>query len=766
MPATLDTETDWKKAAAAAAGVDMADIEKAFAEQSYNLISVNGKPLLTPQFRKGFEIVHNNDNLSRLVGIWVCQVDKERYYIPVFFINGNVKGGLLYRYNVKRMVPLTNDWCEYLVGLSQVSSGEGVPISDRRTIRNQMNLIDIVEPPIYRGSGMRKVASYGDTNDKVDGAFGEWVDSIDLPANPTESILYHFIQQDGGFSSIRKIASATRKSYEFAETLFLLCKDENYMPELEEIEKKASVVEPILTWHQGLLYNNNVKSASVEDMAKGWKIDDFRKEAHLNEVVYDANTKDLSSVVDPGKYNVLLADGSMREMLVGYYEHCGLTQRKYRNDDYGIPRLGPDYAGPGRDLILIDPSSGESSKACTRKEMSNDQMPMGKYEGPLTAEIGVAKPEKGKAYRMFNAKKNSFSEPFYVLDVKQSPAGLTEITCDGSGYASDSPTSADGGAPILLNPDYDDYDKADRVYGKNCVFISVASKEEDRGGSSSKYRHFLDDLPLGDRTSLNMLIFDEGYKKATVKKADTNDRFLCHTNEIGKFSSELARPAATLFLMVNCSLREKAASEILDRATQDRSHSFFYLPLTKQATNIRFNQWPEMLEQMNNEFNVPQQPYTHQILNTERDEQYLEPQRIGDRFSLETGDTVKGSAEDGHDNDDGLSTKSPMELAQMSQASGNSSLFEHGVVGALTDTYDSMAMVDKWLPDMEKALDCVGRTLFLFYWKPEDFSEAYGSDDQSQLENKLVSNFKAFGDLVLEMLKKSKQGNEGTPSLS
>ena len=46
--------------------------------------------------------------------------------------------------------------------------------------------------------------------------------------------------------------------------------------------------------------------------------------------------------------------------------------------------------------------------------------------------------------------------------------------------------------------------------------------------------------------------------------------------------------------------------------------------------------------------------------------------------------------------------------------------------------------------------------MFLFYWKPEDFAQSFGSDDQAQLENKLVSNFKSYGDLVLELLQKTK----------
>jgi hypothetical protein len=63
-------------------------------------------------------------------------------------------------------------------------------------------------------------------------------------------------------------------------------------------------------------------------------------------------------------------------------------------------------------------------------------------------------------------------------------------------------------------------------------------------------------------------------------------------------------------------------------------------------------------------------------------------------------------------------------------------------------------LIDKYFPDLEKALDRLGRMVFLFYWKPEDFSHLYGTDDQSSLENMLVSNFKQFGELVLELLKK------------
>lgn len=129
-------------------------------------------------------------------------------------------------------------------------------------------------------------------------------------------------------------------------------------------------------------------------------------------------------------------------------------------------------------------------------------------------------------------------------------------------------------------------------------------------------------------------------------------------------------------------------------------------------------------------------------------DEHPEPEkRIGDGMKFDSGDQVGD-----------LNAES---LAQLSMDTGKSSLFEHGVVGNLVDTYDSTILIDKYIPVMEEGLDKIGRILFLFYWKPNDFSRLYGSDDQSGIENKLISNFKSFGDLVLELLKKTKFNSAG-----
>ncbi len=364
----------------------------------------------------------------------------------------------MYRVTQKAFVLATNDWCEYLVGLSAGPEGSGVPISDRRTMRNQMNLIDIVEPPLYRGTNMRKFAGFKTSDDTSGGdtpaGLSTWLHSIQDAKESEGSILRDFIECDGGFSAIRKIANTVEngdEGFEFAQALMLLCPADHYMPVLEVREKVAAAREPLLVWHSGLLKNANVKTLTEADIARGYVIEDHRKAAHLNEAVFEAHSRDLESVTEPGVYNVLLADGGEHEMLCGYYEKLGVADEQYRNEEYGITSVPSDHLltskKQSRQLDRpVDTTNNYSRTICPGKNLNSEGLPMGHLVKDITSDIGKAKPEKGKAYRIYNAKNKSFSEPFWVTEIK-SDGGVTEVSCTDSSY------DQRPGSPIYLNPD-------------------------------------------------------------------------------------------------------------------------------------------------------------------------------------------------------------------------------------------------------------------------------------------------------------------------
>ena len=101
------------------------------------------------------------------------------------------------------------------------------------------------------------------------------------------------------------------------------------------------------------------------------------------------------------------------------------------------------------------------------------------------------------------------------------------------------------------------------------------------------------------------------------------------------------------------------------------------------------------------------------------------------------------------------------QLAQQAAQTGQSQVFDHGVIGGLSRTYDVSSAIDSYVPELLKAVDRLGRILFLFYWKNADFAERYGSQDMTDLEDEMRAVFKNLGDLVLKLRQKSIDGQEG-----
>ncbi len=94
-------------------------------------------------------------------------------------------------------------------------------------------------------------------------------------------------------------------------------------------------------------------------------------------------------------------------------------------------------------------------------------------------------------------------------------------------------------------------------------------------------------------------------------------------------------------------------------------------------------------------------------------------------------------------------------LAQQAAGTGQQQVFDAATIGGLAQTYDTASSIDAMLPELMAAMDRLGRMLFLFYWRNEDFATRYGDQDLTDLEDQLRSVFKNYGDLVLKLKRKS-----------
>ena len=81
--------------------------------------------------------------------------------------------------------------------------------------------------------------------------------------------------------------------------------------------------------------------------------------------------------------------------------------------------------------------------------------------------------------------------------------------------------------------------------------------------------------------------------------------------------------------------------------------------------------------------------------------------------------------------------------------------FDTAMIGSMLKAVRQDSMVDRYLGDLMKGMDRVGRILFMFYFHQDDFGDRYGKAEMPELEDSLRNTFEAMGDLVLFLKQKS-----------
>ena len=129
-------------------------------DQAYTQVASRCGRLMDDAYRLGFEIVKKNEATSKVLGVFAFRVAKELYYVPVFFLNGIIRGAdLLHRFTPKRFVANTPDWADYLINQATTEQGRSVPRSEVSRIQDNVRMDRIVWPPV--GPGSFKRASFG-----------------------------------------------------------------------------------------------------------------------------------------------------------------------------------------------------------------------------------------------------------------------------------------------------------------------------------------------------------------------------------------------------------------------------------------------------------------------------------------------------------------------------------------------------------------------------------------------------------------------------
>jgi hypothetical protein len=890
---------NWKKHAGQV--LQNEQVEKAFMDQAYGFIQNKAGKLMESPHKLGFEIVHKNDANTRMVGIFAFRIQNDLLYVPVFFLNGEIKGtDLLYRHTTKTFVPLNEDWVTFLFEKAEEQPGEGIDravtkrtpgdIEMRRiayppdsyysrknaseklakvdtvgavdakhkqeaaamsgTVVDAENaasaaklsgkVVDNAEPIVKQQSSVKQAFGVGyapgssfnaptegfaqavkgipissktefnpELFDKAvaDGTISpdiaktitdrrnagtlspedqeefrdiikqflkdtehmgivkqqssaDWLDYWSEQTKP-EKCLREFMEDCGDSAMLDKLAAWCEESYDFANSLFVNCEKEDYMPEgmvdrvrTEAMDKQAAEKEaapkPLLTLHTG--FHEGIKSASEEFFKKGYVMEDNRDPGKLS-VVYEDNSSYANTVTEPGIYEVIMKNGDTEECLCAPY----IDERFQCADGLepgiegpSIPTCDSQYAmSHNPEIIAISLDSRKCGKqrgaVGNMKEMLNQALD---NDGLIEKQMAT-----GKTYRILDLNSFGLTRMIHVLD-SEVRDGLIVYTILQDKW---------GGKPtkLMYNPNFVHTDFRSGVIGPAAVFVRVEAPKPKEDGNDY-YSWDCDNesccIALGNQQNLDNWIFGHTRPFGVIKKG--SDYMFRYGHK--RYSSNMDKIAAMVHLTKDLQVSAGDAESMLEK-TSDWHLGVWQS--VKKAAVIRMIDTEDFQPSFNQDFGVTEDRPHFQALETDYDFDEVPLSRKGDAYDPGQGVSPMRDSREGHPGE-GLPTHvlmsaSPEELAQMAQ--NVPQVFEHGVVGSLATTFDSMAMIDKYLPKLEEAVDSMGRALFLYYWKPGDFQDSYGADDMVNLENELLSNFKSLGDLTLGLLKKNQYRHGSVP---
>jgi hypothetical protein len=94
------------------------------------------------------------------------------------------------------------------------------------------------------------------------------------------------------------------------------------------------------------------------------------------------------------------------------------------------------------------------------------------------------------------------------------------------------------------------------------------------------------------------------------------------------------------------------------------------------------------------------------------------------------------------------------QAAEQASQAGEKEIMDVGVLASLVGAVDVNRFNEKYLKDLMRGLDRVGRLLFLYYWHYDKYADRYGAEEMEELESALQNTFKSVGDTVLFLKKK------------
>ena len=790
------------KLGAGVGGDQEASFEQAFASLGYTYLKDKAPRLL--DYLIGFQLVDRDDDKTKAVGIFGFKVGQQWLYAPVFFLNGQMKGHeLLYLKGQDQFVPMKESWVNFVLAQRPHVLGE----PEHRNLQQ----LGVMQPNLYRLSQPPHSTKFGSVQVDLPG-WKPWAMEFapimgELLTTPTHEKhaglderlnLVSFLRSDLGmckqamewFHRFPALYASARKFHgdDFLKEAFL-----HHRQQAVEQEKQAAANPrrsilggPLAPRPLQMKVAHVLRGPEPVKQAAGPKV-----EIHVDQ---DAAIT----------HNVTLSDGDKQKLkrdghLIKDHRDGEEVSKKYNTqvlmeltnpDATGIYEMLVKPQGFAKCLVIAQPYSNEGQKDFSTIIRLDPKDWINAHRSSVFAKPKIENEEDTWSKWFAKQGKASLTKGGVFVIVSQSGSGTTPFRVEedlgGDKYrvrfkdysSKDRPRWM----PSLADKERD-WDN-DYYYGQE--IISLSDREGTKFKAVGKILYVPNDVKIirvekteGDTQKKNKdnecvpccgSEMDSSSKDPPLEPGNLADiqtemmrkqssvlKLYSNGNEISINRGPLQTKRAALFaLTVNHGFRESDAREFIKDAEKARmrqsaatirvkyADQYPYPTPTSQTSGPGLGPGPGAPA-----FNQPpmgaDSAYGDVMTQYPQEETQPVPEMSAQNTDPNTYNPLPQ-----------YMPPDPMaqQSAQQAGQKGQKEVFDTAMISGLIRTSRQDNLINRYLGDLLRALDRLGRLLFVFYWHNDEFRDKYGSAELPELEDALRNTFESVGDVVLFLKEK------------
>lgn len=739
---------------------DDTSFEQSFSNLAHAYLRDSAPKLLDHEI--GFQLLDRNRENTKAVGVFAFKVGSMWLYAPVFFLNGDLKGHeLLYIKNQDMFVPLKENWINYLVNRKPNILGSGVERNLSNLGQRQPDFTQLSRSPSKFGSAQPTL------KEMMTAAMPAFAKSATLNTQQTfaelgEALnLKTFLKQAG-----LEVIGSLIKMCQYAPQVANAIDEFHGLDIIKESMAAAKLREAAATTKVASVLS---EAPETPESAKGLKVITYDatvqtklpaghteedQEKLLRDGVLIQDQRDRDNVSIP--YNIQVEKKLFNPTESGLYEILvkpGDIERCY-------VAVHPQGAAKRENFITVVRTDGKPDWLNTR---ADQVFALSRVEGEEFDKWFDALPEANSvpskdARYIALSKRGDCTAPFRVI--REYGKSEHDMQCYEVHLEDHSKYPPKGSICGSCYTDPLNYDK-----WRDGVRIHLNGKK----GSSL-------------RASMGDIFVPEGFKLLKVSKGEDDaetakDQGACGCGEsdppalqpgnlvdaqlalMGKTAAltvyhngtevsinkeaSLSPIKALVTLVEHHGLREEAAREILKQASAKKKFECRVKYADPYGGAMLVNSAP----------NAPTDPGA--VMGGESIMGTSVPTQLG----IDVGLPVSGMSASNTDRSvynpntqfDKRDVRSIVDAAQ----SGQREVFDTAMVGTMLRAVRDDSLVDRYMGELTKGLDKLGRILFMFYWHGDRFAERYGKSDMPELEDSLRNAFEMLGDVILFLKQKT-----------